>query len=633
MIINYYKQYNIDRNLSTGDIRGELENKCSDIIRRLNNAGGNADREYELRKSLERMEVALEVFINDESRQVYDKSLRQGAKGGMLTNEEIQESQVEEDYNLDTMDQEKLESLLEKIVSRQAEKVKETAKETDNKSTYNGGSNSSQNLNKDKADSIARLALMEIETEMDGYIWRSTNQRITDYIDDALQLDSSNYLAWHARFINLLAFQGNQFRTPWDFASLGEMELNKLTQGEVKSIHNEIELAELGGLSTHDISKSIIEWEKTCATTSKEKKKRIKNKFDEQTINSRQQNILGAINKVKESKKNNTLANLLEKVYQGHKERPYSLQDKIRRMLPSESRYKELMAFYNRTLELAPKEEKDSLEANMEEVTNEIYYHLLVDGYKQKKEVLDSYSEKRYKEADNLEEDVLSAFKQIRTRTRHIINPAIDQACYILMAVMVIFMLSWFVPTKMGMVAKYIIMLSGYLITSIAIIKLRGPYRYNKIVFYITSIPIFLAVINLFIKNTRLIEISSEANAVLIILAIVIAMTLIQAIRKKSAKFIVTDLIFNGKIVLVKCMIPAFLIGLIFSFFLDIWTGLFMVSCMAVPSMIQLMYMEGTSIYKRKDIPGINLNLGIRNYVKLEETAKGMFPGGKIFKI
>lgn len=631
MLINYYTKYQLDEGLTTKEIREELEDKCADTIRRLNNAGGNAKREYELRKALEVLEEGLDYFDNDENRRKYDDKLRQGKKAGMLTNEDIGKEEIIEgqDQGLSAVDDERLEKLLEKIVARQQEKPKEKEASSNRKV-------STGNVNKDKANSITKLAIMEMETDIDGYIWRAQDEKIESYIDDSLRLDSENYLTWYAKFINSISFQGGSFRVPWDFTKLSKKELNGLSEDEINCIKNEIKLAEALRISNDNINKSIVEWQRTPVSIRKKQRDNISNikeQFSDEIISNCQQEMMGAISQAKEAKKDRKLIKVFDKIYETYRSHSFSQEEKIRKMSSNSQQAKDMEVYYNRAINLAPMEEKRNIRASMDEHIDRIYYWLLKDGYARKKQVLDKHIDSRYDEIAGLEDEVESGFHKLRKRVKNISNPVIDKFCYMLMALMALFMLTCFTPLDMEMTSKYIIMLIGYLATYILITKLRGPFKYQDIIINISIIPIILFTINLYSKNIYLTYLSMETIMIVrVIFTIIIGKTLLTAIKEKDLGFILRGIMANFMLIGIPSIALFFVMSIFGKTFSDTWKTLFMIACLGVPSYFIVYRDDKNYNYKFKALPDIALWTGIRDYGG-ENSNNDVFTGGKLFEI
>lgn len=88
---NFYEELELSQELSTDALREKIQEIYSVALRRLNSTVGDADREYNVRKTLEKIEEALAVFENDEKRQSYDERLMQARdRSGYLMHEKIQ---------------------------------------------------------------------------------------------------------------------------------------------------------------------------------------------------------------------------------------------------------------------------------------------------------------------------------------------------------------------------------------------------------------------------------------------------------------------------------------------------------------------------------------------------------------
>ena len=631
MLINYYTKYQLDEGLTTKEIREELEDKCADTIRRLNNAGGNAKREYELRKSLEILEEGLDYFDSDENRRIYDDKLRQGKKTGMLTNEDISEEEAIEiqDQGLNAVDDERLEKLLEKIVARQKEKPRE-------KETSSDGKVSTGNVNKDKANSITKLALMEMETDIDGYIWRARDEKIEAYIDDALRLDSENYLTWYAKFVNSISFQGGSFRVPWDFTKLSKKELSGLSEEEINCIKNEIKLAGTFRISNDNINNSVIKWQKAPASIRKQERDNIKNikaQFSDEVISTCQQEMMGAISQVKEAKEDRKLIKVFDKIYETYRGHSLSPEEKIRKMTENSQQSRDMEVYYSRAINLAPMEEKRNIRASMDEHIDRIYYWLLKDGYARKKQVLDKYIDSRYEEIAGLEDEVESGFNKLRKRVKNVSNPVIDNFCHMLMALMALFMLTCFTPLDMEMTSKYIIMIIGYLVTYILITKLRGPFKYRDIIVNISIIPIILVAINLYSKNIYLDHLSTEAILIVrVIFTIIIGKTIITVIKERNLGSISRELMANFLLIGIPAIALFFVMSIFGEMFSHAWKTLFMIACLGVPSYFAAYRDDKNYNYQFKPLPNIVLRPGIANYGK-KNSNDDVFTGGKLFEM
>ena len=73
--INYYEALKISPQAEFDQIKEILLAKHSEALRKLNNTVGDAEREYRVRKEIELIEEALEIFTTEESKAKYDRRL------------------------------------------------------------------------------------------------------------------------------------------------------------------------------------------------------------------------------------------------------------------------------------------------------------------------------------------------------------------------------------------------------------------------------------------------------------------------------------------------------------------------------------------------------------------------------
>jgi len=239
-MVNYYEALKLDPKLSAEEIWEKLEEKYSDAIRKLNNAGGNAEREYRIRKELELIEAAREIFRTAEGRQEYDKKLRESMrsddKKGLLMNERIEDLQEEDDESggpeydesgeeaYEDDEDEEIRKEIERLLKKKRAKKKKASNDTPPPQP-------SDSSNYEKAYNLSLRANQEMGA--------GNLNEAKKYIDMALQTDAKNYFAWTIKFY----LEINLCQKMFDFSEIYRLPENSTSKAvlEAKGIREKID--------------------------------------------------------------------------------------------------------------------------------------------------------------------------------------------------------------------------------------------------------------------------------------------------------------------------------------------------------------------------------------------------------
>lgn len=217
---NYYKELELDPKDTTDVLRKKVQSIHSMAIRRLNSTLGDAEREYNARKTLEKIEHALDIFQNDENRKAYDESLGGSEKSrGNLTAEKpttpdaveknISSSEApsntQEDPSPPPITDEEAEDnrKLQDIMLKKA--IKE-ALEEQQASQKDVSEPSKQNTQRAKAHNFVIRAKQSLDAILAEQKWQSSYwdksrlEQVKEFTEAALNEDATYPVAWEVFF-------------------------------------------------------------------------------------------------------------------------------------------------------------------------------------------------------------------------------------------------------------------------------------------------------------------------------------------------------------------------------------------------------------------------------------------------